>query len=71
MSETIKMRMSVDEWNYVCKICERLEIDPFLYQEVWNYGKLIFDLIKLDLNGHHEIIAPDPADYNKGGKYGN
>lgn len=67
----IKMRMSVNDWNYVCEICERLRIDPLPYQEVWNYGKLIFDLTKLDLTGRQEVISPNPADYNKGGKYGN
>lgn len=71
MSKVIKMRMSIEEWNYVCEICKRLNINPYQYEEVWNYGKLIFDLTRLDLEGHHEVIPPIPLEYNSGGKYGN
>lgn len=71
MSKVIKMKMDFNEWNYVCEVCKRLGIDPHQYEEVENYGRLIFHLTKLDIAEHHEIIAPDPTDYNKGGKYGN
>ncbi|MEH1740039.1 hypothetical protein [Fusobacterium varium] len=71
MSKVIKMKMSIPEWNYICDVCKRLGIDPHQYEEVENYGRLIFHLTKLDIVGHHGAIPPDPADYNKGGKYGN
>lgn len=71
MSKVIKMKMPTEKWTYICGLCKRLNIDPYQYEEVWNYGKLIFDLIKLDITGHQDINPPDPADYNEGGKYGN
>lgn len=71
MSKVIKMKMSIPEWNYVCDVCKRLSIDPHQYEEVENYGRLIFHLTKLDIVGHHGAIPPNPTDYNEGGKYEN
>lgn len=70
MSKIIKMKMSISEWDYVCDVCKRLGIDPYQYEEVENYGRLIFHLTKLDIAGHHGVIL-NPDDYNKGGKYEN
>lgn len=70
MCKTVKMKMGINEWNEVVRLCQKLNFDYEPYKEVYNFGKLIFDLVRMDIFPSEEHIPPDPADYMLGGKWG-
>lgn len=62
------MKPSVQQLNEINSLCKGLKLDPDVYKNVEEAGKLIFDLVGISmfkkgdlLNG--KIAPPNPNDY--------
>ena len=62
------MKPTVQQLNDINRICKSLNLDPHVYQNVEEPGKLIFDLAKISilkrgLLSAGKILPPDPKNY--------
>ena len=71
-----KINISVENYKTISNLCKQLGIDSAIYDKTSKNlaGKLIMDLshiliFKKSLLQSGAIQAPDPANYQRGGKY--
>ena len=58
-------QMNTSDWTFIHDKCLELGFDPEPYKNVYHWGKLTFDLIKLQIAKElgNSISPPIPEDY--------